>query len=375
MPHVKNWIKEHGPNWLNKLVEDYKIEVVRDRTQENLVSLKYNQIESPMSEPIVQECRGMVVLDNGHDSKILAHPYNKFWNHGEGRAVEIDWTTARVQDKLDGSLSLLYTDENTNWRFASSGSPRGSGSYGMGNSVTFGDMFRKVFNDSDMLFPSDTEVTYCFELVAPDNRIVVMYDKPQLILHGARHRNTEQELSRHVLEQTAKAYNWPIVKEWPIGTIDDALKAAKDLDPVKLEGFVVVDGNFNRVKIKSPRYVVLHHMRDKITDRGVIKLWLEGEVEELLVYFPEHAPAVKKITDQLEDLVLKSFELYMAHRDLPTRKDYAMMVKDTPYSGFCFRMMNDKISTYEDALRVVRTFAYGAVEKHLGFEPEEETAA
>jgi hypothetical protein len=55
----------------------------------DLVSLKYNQIESPMHEPIVQECRGMVV--HVPTGTILAHPYNKFWNHGEALAAPIDW--------------------------------------------------------------------------------------------------------------------------------------------------------------------------------------------------------------------------------------------------------------------------------------------
>src|SRR6185312_17211633 len=88
-----------NPNWLEHLETEFKIHIVRDG---NLVSLKYNQIESPMHEPIVQECRGMVV--NTTTGKVLAHPYNKFWNYGEHLADTIDWSTARVLEKLDGSL-------------------------------------------------------------------------------------------------------------------------------------------------------------------------------------------------------------------------------------------------------------------------------
>ncbi len=76
--HVRTLMENH-PEWLSLLETVYKIHVVRD---EDLVSLKYNMIESPMAEPIVQECRGMVV--DTASKRILAHPYNKFWNLHEG---------------------------------------------------------------------------------------------------------------------------------------------------------------------------------------------------------------------------------------------------------------------------------------------------
>lgn len=40
----------------------------------NLISLKYNQIESPFAEPIVQECRGLV-LDSARDWACVARGF------------------------------------------------------------------------------------------------------------------------------------------------------------------------------------------------------------------------------------------------------------------------------------------------------------
>jgi hypothetical protein len=107
-----------SPNWLDILRDVYKINVVTDG---DLVSLKYNQIESPMHEPFVQECRGMVV--HVPTGRILAHPYNKFWNHGEALAATIDWSTARVLDKLDGSLMTVYSDGEANGASRRAGTP------------------------------------------------------------------------------------------------------------------------------------------------------------------------------------------------------------------------------------------------------------
>jgi hypothetical protein len=90
-------------DWDVILEHDYEITITRD---DILASLRYDQIESPMHEPIVQQCRGMVV-DTARRG-VLAWSYNKFWNHGETLAAPVDWATARVQEKLDGSLMILH---------------------------------------------------------------------------------------------------------------------------------------------------------------------------------------------------------------------------------------------------------------------------
>jgi hypothetical protein len=145
MNHVRNLIASEPANWLTILTEQYAISAVRDG---DLVSLKYNQIESPMHEPIVQECRGMVV-DTARNT-ILAHPYNKFWNHGEALAAKIDWRTANVLDKLDGSLITLYW--NGGWQVASSGHPTAGGSYGE-EARTFRDAFWETWHALGMRRP------------------------------------------------------------------------------------------------------------------------------------------------------------------------------------------------------------------------------
>lgn len=368
MPHVKNFIATHGDNWLNKLVEDYKIDVARDG---NLVSLKYNMIESPMYEEITQECRGMVVLDKGKDSIILCHPYNKFWNHGEHLAKEIDWSSARIYDKLDGSLMLLsYHPEDEKWTVASSGHPTAGGNFGSKNSTfTFRDKFWEVFKTTKMLLPFEMfnpfvrQIGFFFELVAPDNRIVCNYTEAKLILHGARSIVTEKELDRVELELHANEFNWPLVKVWKLGSLEEVLTAVKELNPIENEGFVVVDKYFNRVKIKSPQYVALHHLRDKFTTRGIMYLWKAGEVDEVLTYFPENKEIVMEICGKLEQACIEAFDLFNTHKNLPTRKDFALAVKDTPYSSICFQLLsiyqgclvNVNPLSLEDVRKIMRT--------------------
>jgi hypothetical protein len=361
MPHVKNWIRDNGTEWLPRLVDVYKVNAV---TAGDLVSLKYDQIESPMHEPIVQECRGMVV--HVPTGRILAHPYNKFWNLGETLAAAIDWGTARVQEKLDGSLMTLYWNhDEERWSVASSGQPVAGGAYGAESGRTFADAFWDVFNRSGMLEPESPDQCYMFELCAPDNRIVVKYDAPRLVLHGARNLRTEKEPCRGWLEQAARSVRWELVNEHSVADAAAATDAAAALDPTRQEGFVVVDGGFNRVKIKSPRYVALHHLRGNGASnrRRSIDLWKAGEVGELLAHFPEMAPEVQPVLDALDKAAIAAYKDLRTHCSLPTRKDFALAVKDRPWSAVVFKLYGDAAPSYEAAAGVLRSMPTVALER------------
>lgn len=52
------------------------------------------------------ECRGLV-LDERNNWSVVAMPYYRFFNHGERHADTLDWATARVMDKADGTLVIL----------------------------------------------------------------------------------------------------------------------------------------------------------------------------------------------------------------------------------------------------------------------------
>lgn len=88
---------------LAELKELYGIKTSRHEIYPNLVLFKYSQVESPFSEPLVRECRG-IILDEAANWDVVCYTFSKFWNHGEVLAAEIDWNTATVYEKLDGCL-------------------------------------------------------------------------------------------------------------------------------------------------------------------------------------------------------------------------------------------------------------------------------
>ncbi len=76
---------------LSELKDKYAIQSNQHKDYPNLVQLKYNQLESPMSEKIVQECRGLI-LDSSLDWEVIAYPMDKFFNYNEHKANFIDWS-------------------------------------------------------------------------------------------------------------------------------------------------------------------------------------------------------------------------------------------------------------------------------------------
>ena len=96
--HAVAFLRAHG---LAELAARFAVRGVRHPKYPNLILLKYNQIESPMAEPVVQECRGLI-LDEAADWRVVSFPYVKFFNYAEPLAAAIDWATAQVYEKLDG---------------------------------------------------------------------------------------------------------------------------------------------------------------------------------------------------------------------------------------------------------------------------------
>ena len=82
-------------DWEQKLQDKpYCITIKR---KDNFIIFNYNQIESDFYNPIVKECRGVILEDKTF--KPVCVPFYKFGNYGEGYADTIDWSAARVQKK------------------------------------------------------------------------------------------------------------------------------------------------------------------------------------------------------------------------------------------------------------------------------------
>ena len=177
---VQAWLR--SGKTLDALEAKYAITARRGVKHPNLVSLRYDQIASSFAEPIVRECRGLV-LDEADGWRCVCRSMDKFMNHGDPLAAEIDWSTARCLEKVDGTLCQLFFYAGA-WHCATTGTPDASGEVN-GNGLSFSELFFRTFDESGMeLPPQDLGVTMFFELTTPLNRVASRHETASLTLLG-----------------------------------------------------------------------------------------------------------------------------------------------------------------------------------------------
>lgn len=308
----------------------------------NYFLLKYNQIQSDFNIPLVRECRGIILRKDNY--KVVCHPFHKFFNYGESLASKIVWNTARVEEKIDGSLIKIWCDDG-DWHISTNGVIDARLAFS-----SAGPSYAELFYDAteDVTDKLNPENTYMFELVHPLNRIVVNYDKPAIYHIGTRNNETGEEIIEDVEIQKPKTYSF--------SNLYDVLDAAREL-PYSEEGYVVVDKTFNRIKIKSPSYVAVHHMKNNgiVSAKRILHIIMSNEKDEFLSYFPEFEKYFGPIEKKYKRVVSEANQLidYVMSRNFETRKDYALMVKDNPFSGFFFAALDGKydLTAFEEYLR------------------------
>jgi len=332
-------------NSLLQLEQEYKIIYKTHSVYSNLILFRYNQLESPFNERIVQECRGLI-LDSSKNWAVVCYPFNKWFNFGEPNAATIDWSTAKVQEKLDGSLlDLWYYDGN--WQVSTSGCPDGLNLIN-DTGMTFKDLFWETFKKEQYgVNGLNLNTTYMFELTSPFNRVVVDHKESHLTLIGVRNNKTLEEFPTSVVSLgpdnvlTFMEVLPRVPKQYPLGSIEDCIEAAKHLNPLENEGYVVVDKYFNRIKIKSPNYIILHHLRDSMSLKRMAEVIRTGEHEELKIAldsYPELKVRFDELVGKYKSIVTGCWEHYIAIAGIKDQKEFAEKALQSPYSSVLFAM-------------------------------------
>ena len=363
---IQKFIREHF-DWEQLLAQKpYCIGVQKDRMLgRNLILLKYSQVDSDFNLPLVRECRGLI-LDRDTLEPVCV-PFFKFFNAGESHADEIDWNTAFVSEKLDGSIMKVVRLGNdllvsTNGVIDAFKAPIQDQIGFVGK--TFGDLFvlgLKYYNLDMESFKNllDEGYTYIFELTSPYTKVVVSWSTTQLHFIGCRDNKTLQEI-RFMDHPLSKIFHTPDI--YPLTSIEECERVANEFD-CNHEGFVVCDGKFHRVKQKSLKYCSLHHMKNNGAlsfERG-IDIIRQGELEEVLAYFPEFSEHLQKIQDDFDALHEKLtnawFKFRCIRHTLTTRKEQALVIKSKDcfgkYSGIGFGLLDGKIASVDEWMNTV----------------------
>lgn len=345
---IEKFIKENE-NW-KELIQQapYFLKIDED---DDYILIKYDMVNSDFTQEIVNECRGIII--DKHTNKAHALSFKKFFNIQEELHADIDWKTARVQEKVDGSKILYWYNEYKNkWQVSTSGTLDAYKAQVNDSGITFGQLFdtallnsiKAGITDFEKLHTFDEmlgkQYCYTFELVSPESRIVVPYKKTELYFIGVRNITDFKELrpTQLVLSDLIKT-----PKSYPLHTLEDCLKATEKMG-FDEEGFVVVDDNWNRVKIKSPQYVLAHfnRMNNGASYSRILEMIEHGSDKDFLKIYPEYTEKFDKVKNAKESFFNKVLKSLYDFDFIGSRKEAAELI-NTKYkdiSSFLFKYIS-----------------------------------
>lgn len=343
---IVKFIRENK-NWQELLkAEPYNLDIKFDG---EFALLAYNQIASNFSYRIVQECRGIIF----HVPTLtpVCIPFFKFFNVQEGLASPIDWSTAKVQEKIDGSITKVwFFDEE--WHVSTNGTINADNATLQtpnGEIKTYLDLFLSAENlPEDFLAQLDKRFTYIFEIVSPWNRVVIPYKQTEIYFIGCRNNTTYEEVDPALCDLDIQR-----PEEYSLKTIDECLAVAEKL-PFEKEGYVVRDANFNRIKVKGMAYVAAHHLKNNgivTKSRIVDMIRVNGQDDFISIYseytemFSEIGDAIRKFTGLLHN---DFEEMTKVYRTFATRKELAEWIKQKHCPPALFSLADGKYQTVSE---------------------------
>lgn len=312
---------------------------VRDHATEPLAILNYTNAATydRAWNACVLACRGLIYRTDTHE--VVARPFPKFFNHGEPCAPDLDMgAEAVVTDKLDGSLGILYPTSDgfrvaTRGSFHSEQAEEGTG----------------LWEDYYIDVSPPEGWTPLFEIIYPANRIVLDYGNMEdLVLLGAVEIATGKSV--HPDHQLLAFWPGPRAEVFHYRSLAEALTGEPRPNA---EGLVVhLPGTDERVKLKQEDYVALHRIVTGLNERTV---WEHmrggGPVDDLLEPLPEEFhPWVERVAGRMVDAVDAArmeveLEFAAIRAALPTdhtRKDFALVAKDSPRRAMLFARLDDR---------------------------------
>lgn len=263
-------------------------EALQDMLDSNFVRIQYHPTfpfailnytnaaqTSRLWNDVTKNCRGLII--NVLNNKVIGRPFPKFFNYGEESQQKRKWYPNEpviVTDKMDGSLGISYRGTDGKPYIAT------RGSFMSDQALRATKILHKKYPE----WSPDEGLTYLFEIIYPENRIVVDYGQTEdLILLGAV--NIETGVS---VDPGIARLNWsgPVVEIFHYKSFQEALEAAPRPNS---EGLVVHFLNSDqRVKLKQEDYVNLHRIVSNLDAQVVWEYLKESKsIMDLVDSLPE----------------------------------------------------------------------------------------
>jgi RNA ligase len=169
-----------------------------------------------------------------------------------------------------------------------------------------------------------------FELIGPENQIVVRYDKDDLVLLAVRNVCSGKYLTLEEVEKISKEYKVAFAKwtEMPFYKLRFILENEKGI-----EGFIAFVNN-NFVKFKTKWYLNLHSFISEIREDVIFNAFLDDKLDDILMNIDgEKKKVVEEIAERVKNVVnekvKRALELFSEYKELGfDRKSFALKYRN-----------------------------------------------
>lgn len=279
--------------------------------------------------------RGLII--NCVTGEIVARPFDKFFNWFEG-GRKARGHIVTVTEKVDGSLGILFR-ANGNYRITTRGdfrSPQGAWA-------------TEFLNAHYELRDLGNEWTLLFEIVYPENRIVIDYQgRAALFLLAARNRFTGAYMPFFPdLYELGQKYNFPLPNVHSFNNLTEILERTGTL-PQEQEGYVVEFSDGERYKFKGDRYLELHKLISGLSFKHTLEAVQAGTLDYIRAQIPdEYLAELNAWVEQIETVVATTKQNVQAAFDAApqdSRKEFALWVQQhhKKLAPYLFAMMDHK---------------------------------
>ncbi len=282
--------------------------------------------------------RGLITDLEGN---VVERTFPKFFNIGETSESALENLPAelpQITEKMDGSLGILYFTHHMPTIAT-------RGSFNSDQAAFATKWIRSKYMRSDFI----EGYTYLFEIIYPENRIVINYkDDKKLVLLAVIDVETGEELDLKKEAGRLKIEYPKIFK----GELAEAQAKMSSLSGDE-EGFVARYKNGLRIKMKGEEYSRLHRL---ITGFSTKSIWEclknDQNLDSILKDVPDEfytwtRAKEKEIKQKHKDLTTIAYQIFKAAENLESRKEQALfLIKesdgDRTIAGLVFAFLDKK---------------------------------
>lgn len=298
---------------VSKLRQHVEAGIVYERRHPTLPIAIYNyspQVQyDRLWDEVTLQTRGLIL----YGETPVARPFRKFFNDTEHGPDEIPWhLPCEATEKLDGSLLIAF-NFNGGWNTATRGSFESEQAIRGGEILGRMDAARKL----------DPSITYLWEVIYPENRIVVNYgSRRECVLLAMIETATGRELS---LDDAPAGV--PVVRRLPP---DASVRELRTIIRDDEEGYVIRFANGFRVKVKGDRYMQLHRIITGISSRTIWESLSKGDpIDSILDVAPDECgewirSERTKLMAEFDSLKSRAKVAYSEVAGMPDRKSQAL---------------------------------------------------